>query len=197
MNIYFLRHGQTSENTKSVYYGSLDVNLNEKGIQQIKKAAKFFKNIKIDKVYISDRKRTFQTASIIIGNKKDIPIIVDNRLNETNFGDFEGKNYDELVKLYPEECKKWIEDWKTFRPVNGETFIEMYTRTSGFMDDIKNSKDENILVVTHSGVIRAALCYVMDANMDLFWKFGCINGDRVTIKYEYENFYIDSITHCD
>lgn len=195
MNIYLVRHGETAENVKGTYYGSMDIRLNEKGIAQIEALSNFFKNVNMDKVYISDTKRAYETAKVIL-REKSIPLFKDERLKETNFGDFEGKTFEELSKEYPKECELWLKDWKSFRPPSGETYMELYGRVSNFMDELKEMKYNNVLIVTHSGVIKAILCYVMDGNMDLFWKFACSNGDRVLIKYEYGNLYLDSITHA-
>ena len=194
MNIYLLRHGQTEENRKGSYYGDLDIRLNEIGIAQGNKAKDFFKNIKLDKVYVSDKIRTLEMAKLALGLKK-MEIIQDSRINETNFGDFEGKTYEEIKILYPKECLCWMDNWKEFVPPKGESYIELCMRVKRFMDDIKKLDVDNILISSHSGVIRAIYCYIMDENIDLFWKFGCKNGDISIIKYEYGNLYIDAIIH--
>ena len=194
MNIYLLRHGQTEENRKGSYYGNLDVSLNSIGVSQGYKAKDFFKDIKLDRVYVSDKKRTSEMAKLALG-QEEIEIIQDNRINETNFGDFEGKTYEEIKELYPKECICWENNWKEFVPPNGESYIELCKRVKSFMMHIKKLECDNILVNTHSGVIRAIYCYVMNEDIDLFWKFGCKNGDISVIKYEYGNLFIDSIIH--
>lgn len=194
MNIYLLRHGQTEENIKGSYYGNLDISLNEIGISQGKKAKDFFNNIKLDKVYVSGKRRTLEMAKLVLGQAK-IEILQDNRINETNFGDFEGKTYEEIKELYPEECMCWQNNWKEFVPPNGESYIKLCERVKNFMEHIKKLECDNILICTHSGVIRAIYCYVMYENIDLFWNFGCKNGDISVIKYEYGNLYIDAIMH--
>lgn len=194
MNIYLLRHGQTEENIKGSYYGNLDISLNEIGISQGKKAKDFFNGIKLDKVYVSGKRRTFEMAKLVLGQAK-IEILQDNRINETNFGDFEGKTYEEIKELYPEECMCWQNNWKEFVPPNGESYTKLCERVKSFMEHIKKLECDNILICTHSGVIRAIYCYVMNENMDLFWNFSCKNGDISVIKYEYGNLYIDAIMH--
>ncbi|WP_392486327.1 alpha-ribazole phosphatase [Haloimpatiens sp. FM7315] len=196
MNIYFIRHGETLENEKSTYYGNLNVGLNKKGVSQITKWATFFENKTINKVYISDTKRARETSAIILKKQSDL-VFTDVRLNERNFGDFEGKTYEDILKFYPEKAKDWKNDWKNFRPPNGETFMEMYKRVCDFMEDLKKANYNNVLIITHSGVIKGALCYIMDNNPDLFWKFSCKNGDRILVKLEYDNLFLDSITHVD
>lgn len=194
MNIYLLRHGQTQENRKGTYYGNLDIGLNSIGITQGNKAKHFFDDIELNRVYVSDKKRTLEMAKLVLGQKQ-IEIINDRRINETNFGDFEGKTYEEIKKIYPKECMCWKDNWEGFVPPNGESYIQLCERVKSFMDHIIKLEKENILVSAHSGVIRAIYCYVMNENMDLFWKFGSKNGDISVIKYEYGNLYIDSIMH--
>ncbi|MBU3143502.1 alpha-ribazole phosphatase [Clostridium sp. CF012] len=194
MNIYLLRHGQTEENRRGSYYGNLDISLNEIGISQGNKANAFFNDIKLDRVYVSDKKRTREMANLVLG-QVEIQVIQDNRINETNFGDFEGKTYEEIKTRYPKECVSWQNNWMEFVPPSGESYIELCERVKGFMEDIKKLECDNILICTHSGVIRAIYCYVMNENIDLFWKFGCKNGDISVIKYEYGNLYIDAINH--
>lgn len=196
MNIYFLRHGQTEENSKRTYYGSLDVQLNENGIAQAEKAGEIFKNIEFNKVFISEKVRTFQTAQIALKDR-DVQLIKDKRINEIDFGKFEGKTYDELCKLYPEKVKLWQENWEEFCPNEGESYKIFYKRVKEFMEDIKELQEENILIVTHGGVIRAVYSYILDENMSFYWKFASRNGDISIIKYEYGNFFIDSIVHVD
>ena len=196
MNIYLLRHGQTEENKKGSYYGNLDISLNEIGIRQGCKAKEFFSDIKLDRIYVSDKKRTSEMAKLVLG-QAEVQIIQDNRINETNFGDFEGKTYEEIKTLYPEECVCWQNNWMEFVPPSGESYIELCKRVKSFMEDIKKLEVDNILICSHSGVIRAIYCYVMNENIDLFWKFGCKNGDISIIKYEYGNLYLDSINHYE
>ncbi|MBZ9688931.1 alpha-ribazole phosphatase [Clostridium estertheticum] len=194
MNIYLLRHGQTEENRRGSYYGNLDIGLNAIGIIQGNKAKIFFNDIKLDRVYVSEKKRTTEMANLVLG-QAEIQIIQDNRINETNFGDFEGKTYEEIKTLYPKESVCWQNNWMEFVPPRGESYIELCERVKHFMEDIKKLECDDILICTHSGVIRAIYCYVMNENIDLFWKFGCKNGDISVIKYEYGNLYIDAINH--
>ncbi|MCY6372182.1 alpha-ribazole phosphatase [Clostridium ganghwense] len=196
MNIYFLRHGQTEQNKNKTYYGRLDVKLNSTGIIQAEKAGEFFKNIELDKVFISEKTRTLQTAEIVLKGR-ETKLIKDRRINEIDFGVFEGKTYDEICKLYPEEVKLWEKEWERFCPMNGESYEMFYKRVKSFMEDIKKLDAENILVVAHGGVIRAVYSYILDENLRFYWKFSSRNGDISLIKYKYGDFFIDSIMHVD
>lgn len=194
MNLYFVRHGETEHNKNKYYYGSLDVKLTEKGILQAERATELLKDIKFDKVFVSERKRAVKTAEILLKSRQ-YNLTKDARINEMNFGAFEGKSYEKIQELYPKEWKTWCEDWKNASPPGGESYVEFYHRIKSFMDDIIKLDEDNVLIVTHSGVIRSIYCYVLDGNLDYFWSFGSKNGDISIVKYEYGNLYIDSITH--
>ncbi len=56
MNIYLIRHGETEQNKRKNFYGKLDVGLNEKGKEQSYKVGELLKDVKFNKIYISDRK---------------------------------------------------------------------------------------------------------------------------------------------
>jgi alpha-ribazole phosphatase len=192
MNIYLLRHGETDENTNKFYYGKLDVSLNENGRLQSQKAKKFLDSVAFNRIYSSDRKRAIETANIAAEGRH---IIRDSRINEMDFGNFEGKDYKQIQKLFPREYEMWNDDWKNFAPPGGESYTDFYNRIKAFMEDLLKLNDDNILIVTHSGVIRTIYCYVLNGNMDCFWKFSSKNADISVIKYEYNNIFIDSITH--
>lgn len=194
MNLYFVRHGETEHNKNQCYYGSIDVNITEKGTLQAKKGSKKLKNIDFGKVYVSELKRTGQTANILLKGKQ-YDLIKDKRINETNFGVFEGKSHEKIKELYSQEWKLWCDDWKGFAPPEGESYLQVYDRVKSFMDDILKLNEDNVLIVTHGGVIRSVYCYLLGGNLDFFWNFGSKNADITIIKYEYGNLYIDSITH--
>ncbi|NFL95178.1 alpha-ribazole phosphatase [Clostridium botulinum] len=198
MNIYLIRHGETEQNKRKNFYGKLDVGLNEKGKEQSYKVGKLLKDVKFNKIYISDRKRTRETAERILEKNKFYDkekniIYKDEKINELDFGIFEGKSYEEIGSLYPKEQEKWEKDWKNFAPPKGESAVVFYNRVENFMKHIQKEEDGNYLIVTHGGVIRMIYSYILQNNMDFYWNFASRNGDITLIKYEYGNLFIDYI----
>lgn len=194
MNIYFVRHGKTESNEKGVYYGTLDSSINFIGENQGKKLNKYLKNINFTKAYVSPLKRAKETLSLINPN---CSITEDKRLEERSFGVFEGLTYDEIKDNFPKEHDLWIKDWENFRPKNGESFRDFYYRVREFILEMEKENEDNILVVTHGGVIRAVYCYILEENLNFYWKFASKNGDVSIVKYEDDYMYIDSIIHID
>ena len=192
MNIYIARHGQTHSNIKGEYYGRLDVSLNQEGIEQIQKLEPSLRNIVFDYVYSSNTKRTLESLEIS-GNHLYNKVQIDDRLSELNFGDFEGKTYQEICTLFPQYIDEWNKDWKNFCPPNGESFAAFYKRVCSFFRELLEIKADHIFIMTHSGVIKAIYCYVLQNNPDLYWNFTAHNGKINVIKYEYGNLFIDAM----
>lgn len=173
MDVIFVRHGETEEN-KSGVYGSPDTSLSEVGREQICKTKKIVGNIAFDKVYISPLKRTIETSKLL-----GLRGILEPRIKEINFGIFEGKTYEEIKKDYPEETNAWTNDYINHRIPDGESLMDLYERTSNFLEGLV-ADDKDVLVITHEGVIKCALCWVFD-NIEHFYRFKVDNGSITTI----------------
>ena len=89
MEILLTRHGQTEWNLLKKVQGKADIELNDKGIQQAEITRDSLKEERIDLILCSPLKRARQTAEII--NKgRNIRMIIDERVSERDFGEFEG-----------------------------------------------------------------------------------------------------------
>lgn len=147
MKIYIVRHGQTESNVGNKLLGLVDEDINSVGILQAKKAKETLRNAKIDICFTSPFKRTKHTASIICEN--EIPIIIDERLEERGFGVLEGTHNG-----------KYTYDFWDFYLNKNEYGVEplqcLFYRTKTFLEYLKkNYMDKNVLIVSHAATIRA------------------------------------------
>ena len=60
--IYIVRHGQTDWNVEGRYQGRLDVELNDKGIEQAQKIREKLCNVKFDKVFSKPIKKSIKNS---------------------------------------------------------------------------------------------------------------------------------------
>lgn len=165
MNIYLLRHGETSYNADgNKYCGRTDIPLTEKGIKQAEAARKILENVKISKVYSSPLQRALQTAEIVSKNRD---VVIDDRLIEVDFGNWEGKTREEFIKENSSLWEKWNEDPTHARAGGiGETASEIIERADSFYSELKeSSNNENILVVAHNGINRLYLAHKLGMNL--------------------------------
>lgn len=157
--IYLVRHGQTDWNLEKKTQGHTDISLNDNGREQAKLVSDVIKDYKIDKIYSSDLLRAKETADII-NEKFGLDIILDNRLREINYGDLEGIPRTLLSQ----------DVWDVFNnnplELHAEPMLDVYTRVKNFFDSL--NYDEDILIVTHGGALRAIMYYI--SNREFFDK---------------------------
>ena len=91
MKLYVIRHGQTNWNLKGIIQGQKDIELNDKGINEARKAKDEFNSLKIDLIMCSPLKRAKETAKIL-NTDKNINIVYKSELIERGLGDFEGES---------------------------------------------------------------------------------------------------------
>jgi len=165
--IYLIRHGKTAFNEavqKKLYGLSfnvndiLDISLSNDGIKEIESKYNELRGGKIDVVFSSTLKRSIQTANILSDIIDCHKIITDKRLNEINYGSFEGKIFDE--NDYLNGKMRTMKNPLDIRFPNGESFNDVYNRINSFISDIKiKHKEKNILIITHKTVIKMFLFY--------------------------------------
>ena len=180
--LYMLRHGFSVSNDLKYFTGNLDVPLTETGRRQAEKAAEYFKNIKIDRIYASDLCRAYETV-LPVGEALSLPVIKDEGLREIFAGEWEGVYFDELNVKYAQSYSVWRNDIGSAACDGGETvkaFSERILKTVKAICD--RHPGETILIATHATPIRvlqtvsqnlpiekmAAVPWVKNASINVF-----------------------------
>lgn len=196
MRIFLVRHGKDDGNYRG---GWSDLPLVDEGKDQARKLSKFLEEKKeefgIEKIISSDLKRAKQTTEII--NKKlNVPVEYTDRLREMNNGKIAGMLNSEVEKLYPGLYYNTLEIDERYP--EGESPIEFYNRiTKDFEKIVEENKNlNNIMIVTHSGVINIIYRYIN--NMEWSNKIKSIKISNASIysliinekerKFELENY---------
>lgn len=153
LELYFIRHPTVKLN-KGICYGQSDVEIAdtfENEVELIKKKIPFYSEMVF---YSSPLKRCLLLAKRL---SKTRPII-DKRLLELNFGDWELKRWDLINQS---QLKAWTDDFIVKSCPNGESYIDLYTRTTEFFNELIKKDHESVVIITHSGVIRAIISYIL------------------------------------
>lgn len=146
--IYLLRHGETGLNVKKVYFGHLNTAMTELGRESIKHlASNFFGSL--DVIVSSDLDRCHESATIFKHHKK-AEILLDERLRELDFGVFEGRTYEDLLKEFPKESECFFSGDHDYVIPDGESIQMLFDRTFDvFEETIKKHEGKKILFSTH------------------------------------------------
>lgn len=153
MEILLTRHGQTEWNRMKKVQGRADIELNEEGRKQAEKTRELLQAEKIDLIVCSPLKRAIQTAEIINENR-NTTIVIDERITERDFGEFEGMsntNFDFNAFWSYKQNLKYDK---------AENIKDFFRRVYNFLDNIKNEyAGKRILIVAHGGISIPVKCY--------------------------------------
>jgi alpha-ribazole phosphatase len=109
-------------------------------------------------VYSSPLQRCRQLAEALDAG----PIRQDRRLLEMHFGDWEQQHWAEIADAH---LPIWMADFINQRCTGGESFRDVVARVTAFWQALEQQPDKQVWVVTHAGVIRAILAYVLDISL--------------------------------
>ncbi|NEU31063.1 histidine phosphatase family protein [bacterium LRH843] len=147
-----IRHGLTTYNEEKRYIGVTDLPLSALGKAQLVSV-----NVEEEQLLItSDLLRCKETAERLFPGKSYICL---SDLREIDFGDWEGKTYDQLKD--DAYYREWLDDPLSITPPSGESFVHFQMRIERAFCDVLSLVEKNdatyATIVTHGGVIRQML----------------------------------------
>lgn len=188
MDIYLIRHGETEANKKGLFLGKRESPLTSDAARKAKKLSDLFKDIALDRVFVSPRLRAIDTAKFI---SESVEIV--EGLSEMDFGNFEGMSHHEILRSFPEELEKMEKEAEHYTFPKGEEVAAFYKRVErSFEETVSYSEKKHykkIAIVSHAGVIRAILSYALAGDHSLHWNFKVENGS-VTKLNRHDRFYV-------
>lgn len=161
VTLYFLRHGQTEFSRHNAYCGELDPELTPAGQAMAEAFAHHYQTMNWGAAYVSPMRRTIATAKPLC-EALNLPMILHDGIKELRYGQWEGHSEAEVKQAYPENYLNWITEPAWNAPTDGETTVEVATRSAIVIDEIlQKHKTGNILVVSHKATIRIMLCSLL------------------------------------
>jgi len=160
-NLFLLRHGETVFNVEDRIGGDSD--LTEKGQAQAEALARYFAPWRIPAIFISNHKRTQQTARPIAERQEHCSIIALPEFNEIDAGLCEGMTYQEIREKMPFVAEARKRDKYGYVYPEGEGYCSMEKRVHRGMKKVfyLNNLDDNIMIVGHQAVNRMILSYFL------------------------------------
>jgi alpha-ribazole phosphatase len=153
--LVLLRHAEPADDARGRCYGRLDIGLSPAGHAQADALAAALAGLDLDAVYTSPRTRAVDTVRPLAAARGLTPILHEG-LREIDFGEFEGRRYEEIEASHPDLYRAWMDAPTTVRFPGGESYDDLRVRAVRAFEEIR-SQVGSALVVTHGGVIRAGL----------------------------------------
>ncbi len=166
MKIYVVRHCSTVRSEQKIFCGSTNLPLSPRGEEEAKRLA--LAGLSPDVILSSPLLRARQTAEAIAGGH--IPIVLDERLRERDFGDFEGT-----------PCSR--SDGKPYRHnmglkyPNGESYLDVAARIFPLLDEIRTRfAGKTVCLVSHGSACRVIRSYFLEMSDEEFYSYSQPNG---------------------
>ena len=182
--LILIRHGETPHNRDKRYQGHKDTSLTTEGKRQTREIALRLRDEPLDAIYSSDLKRTRYMAEVI-NNYHSLKINILPELREIDFGDWEGKTYNEIQRKWGSLLNGWERRPSKIKIPKGESIKDLAERViSTIKKIISNHSDQRIAIITHGGPIRIILMDALALGLDDWWETITSNGGISIIEYQ-------------
>jgi broad specificity phosphatase PhoE len=115
--IHLIRHAEPA--LRGVFLGSIDPQLADHSHAP--------SALDVEVVYMSPLRRSRETAALLF--PRHVPVMVP-ELAECSFGDWEGKTWVEIQRLWPVLADRKVTDWRGVTPPNGESWEAFSARVA-------------------------------------------------------------------
>jgi len=155
--IYLMRHGEVANGGEKRYNGHIDVDITDKGVEQMHRLAGLLHGKPVRAVYSSDLIRSVKGARII-SERLGLEHTPRRTLRERSVGAWEGLTAEEIQKRYPVEFAAWRADLLNYRPPAGECLQDVRRRIlPEYRMIVSAHPGEEIAMLLHGGVNRVIL----------------------------------------
>lgn len=169
--LLLVRHGLTDWNAAQRFQGHCDIPLNQAGQRQASALAERLAGEFFQAIVTSDLQRA-QATALAIAACQTCPVVIEARLREIGFGDWEGLTYAEIAICDPSGLVAWEEDILENAPPGGETLNQLAGRVQAALDELLLAHEgETLLLVAHGGPLQVLVCLALGLPLEMYWHF--------------------------
>ncbi|MBD3308491.1 alpha-ribazole phosphatase [candidate division KSB3 bacterium] len=186
MEVYLIRHTRL-DIEPGICYGQTDIPIAESFLQEAEMVrSKLSLDLDGYRAYSSPLSRCRRLAEHL----QLTPLTLDPRLMELHFGDWELKAWDDIS---PGSLRSWTADFVEQRCPGGESYRDQFDRGVAFWQELCQTPADQVFVVTHAGLIRTLLAYVLDTPLDKSLRLSLDYGSVTKIRFRQDVPIIDYI----
>jgi alpha-ribazole phosphatase/probable phosphoglycerate mutase len=142
LTLVYETHSTTTDNEAGKATGWLPGELSDAGRVQARALGERRRSDRIAAVYVSDLRRALDTVAIAFAGS-DLPVFIDGRLRECNYGRFNGQRREVLDAVRHNHIDR---PWP-----DGESYRQVVERTQSLLGDVRSQWDgQRVLWIGHS-----------------------------------------------
>lgn len=180
--IDLIRHGEPEGGR--MYRGWIDHRLSARGWQQMREATA--NSPGWTQIVSSPLLRCWEFASELAA-RLDLPLRDDERIKEVRFGVWEGRTARQIRADDPTALRRFFFDPVNARPAGAEPLADFKGRVCEALNDLAQEfAGRHLLLVTHAGVIRAAIAHVLDAPLGSIYRTSVESANLTRLRQTHE-----------
>lgn len=186
MRLIFVRHAQTSWNTDGRYQGRMDVPLCAVGRATAKRLARRLRTTPVTLLLASPLRRATVTAATIGEALGGLSGVIDERLTEIDFGQWQGLTQAQIKVRWPQLLRRWKSAPESVRFPRGESLRDALDRLEHFLRQPPWPQDGSaqcVLAVSHAGLMRLAGLVAEGRPLAHFRQFTVQPGDAQAFEW--------------
>lgn len=183
--VILLRHGVTSFTKRKLFSGSggEDPSLVDEGVEQARRAAAWIaERGGADAIVASPLLRTRQTAAEV-ADRLGLSVQIDEGFVETNFGDWDGHSFGDIMKKWPNELQTWLSS-TSVAPPGGESFDVVAARVEAARDRLVHDfAGKTVVVTSHVTPIKLMVRLALGSDMNVIHRMELAPASITTISW--------------
>lgn len=151
---FFVRHGRTEGNARRILVGRTDLPLDDLGVRQAVAVAEHFAASSSPDVIIASPLLRARATAQAIADRLSLPVEIEDDLAELNFGDYEGRSFDEIADEEPELAAQFRDIEMDAHWPGGERQSDFHERVRRVVLSLATRyAAHTAIVVAHGGVL--------------------------------------------
>jgi broad specificity phosphatase PhoE len=176
MELWLVRHGESTWNTVGRFQGGQDPPLSPRGRVQAAALAAGLEGHRFEALYTSPLGRARETAALC-GVALGLEPVVLGELRELGLGDWEGLTLDAVRALAGEGYRRWVDAPLDHPAPGGESVAALSARVHGALGALTaRHAGDRVLAVSHGGAIATVLCQALGLSLNALWRFRLDNA---------------------
>lgn len=183
MRLLLARHGQSVWNAERRFQGATDVPLSPLGRAQAEALGIALRGRRLAAAYVSPFRRARETAELALAGA-GVPLITLDELRELSLGTWEGCTVEEVRGRAGDPYTRWLLAPHDCPPPGGEPLDAVCARVRAAMERIAaaHPDGEDVLVVSHGGVISVYACWLLGASFNSLWRLRVDNASLTVVR---------------
>jgi len=183
VRLLLIRHASPAEEVRGRCYGKLDVGLSDAGGRECEGLVAALAGEPLAAVVSSPALRAVETASPIAA-AHGLDVDVRDGLRELDFGELEGRAYDEIAASLPDLYARWMTDPTSVRFPGGEGYEDMRRRVHATVEACRRAYDGRLVAaVTHGGVVRAVVAGVLEMPRERIFRLAVDHASVTVVEW--------------